>query len=148
MNWWFSHLDAVSYAAGGLLASGVLAWRFSRCKHPSPHYVHAVTRYDEATGADVLQPATYLCYECGKSWPATQRDPAWAPTSTIQKFSGYDEKKAARAFTRAAVEDEQRRFLAAHRGAGDPPALSAVPAPRRRRVHGSNVVDMNSRKPA
>jgi hypothetical protein len=124
----------IAAAATGVL---VAVWRKARCHHPHPHYVR---------GGE--QAAQYVCYECGKRWPAAVRDPAWAPTGVVRKFTGYDEALATRAAQRAAIEDEQRRFLAAHRvhAAG---AHGQTAAPRRgKHRRPSNVVPLNSRKPA
>jgi hypothetical protein len=148
MTWWSTHFLLEVYGiAGAAVAAAILIRWLGRCRHPNPHYIRAVTTAS-ATGQDAVQPARYLCYECGKSWPAAQRDPAWMPTHPVQKFYGYDERKAVRAATRAVVEQEQRRFLAAHRAVPDSPARDLEPARRRKRLRAANVIDLNSRKPA
>ncbi len=150
MSWWLGQLGHALYVIAPALAAAVAltSW-LTRCRHPNPHYVRAVTRPDAATGREVvIQPARYECYECGRSWNATQRDPAWMPTRLTQKFSGYDQSKAVRAATRAAIEQEQRRFLAAHR-IELPAAAAPEPAtPHSRPRRPGHVVDINSRKPA
>lgn len=42
-------------------------------------------------------------------------DSAWKPTGYAYRFDGHDEAKAVQAATRAAVEAENRRLLAAQR---------------------------------
>ena len=75
---------------------GMLAW-LCRCGHPNPHYRREVLCRDPMTGSDeVVEPAVYMCYDCGKTWRATVRDPAWAPTGIKQRFSGYDPALAAK----------------------------------------------------
>ncbi len=131
--------------AAGLAGAVAAAWWVGRCHHPNPHYVRA-----DATSGTVAEPAHYLCYECGRSWPVVQRDPGWTPTGIVQKFSGHDPLKASQALMRATIEAEQRRFLAVNRARVSTTAPVASPRPavtRRRRVP-SNVVDINSRRPA
>jgi hypothetical protein len=146
--------SAFSSAVWGVLAflvvAGLLRW-WTRCRHPSPHYERPLRQRDPVTGVDgEIRPARYTCFDCGKSWRAEQRDPAWAPSRVKQAFRGHDETLASRAAMRAAIVDEQRRFLAANRTA--PPARAADGAsPRRGRVkprRPSNVTDINSRRPA
>ena len=92
MSWWLEE-HAIAVVAAGVVVVNGLAWWLGRCRHPNPHYVQAVSARDPLTGMQVTrQPARYTCYECGRSWVATQRDPAWTPTHVIQKFSGYDEE--------------------------------------------------------
>ena len=94
-----------------LLGASYAVWRLTCCRHPNPHYVRPVVRQDANGHRIEMEPARYICYECGRSWVARQRDAAWHPTSLRHAFSGYDESKAARAATRAGIEEEQRRFL-------------------------------------
>ena len=148
MTWWLGqHIGHSAHVIAPVLAAAAaLALWLARCRHPNPHYLRAVTQPDAATGRKiVIQPARYICYECGRSWEARQRDPAWAPTHLVHKFSGYDEDRARRAVTRAAIEQEQRRFLAANRIERPEAASKAA------RSHGQRnrpVIDINSRKPA
>jgi hypothetical protein len=141
---WFGpllrHMFGITIGLAGMTA---LIWWRTRCRHPNPHYIRAGTCQDDARAEPGGQPAMYECYDCGKRWVVRQRDPAWRPTRLVQKFQGYDESKAKRAATRAAIEQEQRRFLAANRVG--PSSAPAVIAPQRRR---KNVVDIDSRKPA
>lgn len=141
--------SSVVWGVGALLLLvGLLRW-WTRCRHSSPHYERPVRQRDSVTGCDVeVQPARYTCYDCGRSWRATLRDPAWAPTGVRQAFSGHDETLAWRSAMRAAIVDEQRRFLAANRTT---PARSSAPSPRQVRVkvrRTPNVTDINSRRPA
>jgi hypothetical protein len=134
------HMLWVTISLAGIT---VLIWWASRCRHPNPHYIHARTCADDLRAEGGVQPAMYECYDCGKRWVARQRDPAWMPTRLVQKFQGYDESKATRSATRAAIEQEQRRFLAANRlgMSSEPPVVGSQ---RRRK----NVVQIGSRKPA
>ena len=102
---WFEQptVSVVGIAAVLTLLVSLIAWA-RRCRHPNPHYVRAAA-----------EPAHYVCYECGRHWPAEQRDPAWKPTHLLQKFRGYDEIQAVRAAKYAALSEEHRRHLAAHR---------------------------------
>ena len=118
-----------------LIGAGTLSaafWWWTRCRHPNPHYVRADR-----------EPAHYVCYECGRSWVARQRDPAWRPSRVAQKFIGHDERKAAQAARRAAMEEARRRQLAVSRG-----GAAAAPAGRRRTGGQVDVVDITSRRPA
>jgi hypothetical protein len=126
-----------------LIGAGALVQWLARCRHPNPHYLRPIVQYGRG-GAVVVQPASYICYECGKTWPAVSRDPAWSATPVVQKFVGYDEAKVVRAATRASIEEEQRRLLAVNRAAA--PSMPKVKGPRRKRS--SNVVDLHSRRPA
>jgi hypothetical protein len=104
---------AVGSVAVAVWAAALL---LTRCRHPHPHYERAVQRRDPQTGESVVvRPARYECFECGRHWTAVQRDPAWAPSPVVQRFTGYDETQAKRAAMRAAIEEHQRRVLAAHR---------------------------------
>ena len=133
-------------AAACIVAAGLFR-RAIRCRHENPHYVRPVYQHDRMTGSDVLiEPARYTCYDCGRTWPATIRDPAWAPVHVRQRFSGHDEQAAARAATRTAIVDEQRKMLAANRSIPTR-GLGAPPRPRRGR-RASNVTDIHSRRPA
>lgn len=89
----------------GLIAfCGVVAW-LTRCGHPNPHYRRPVLYRDPMTESDeVIEPASYVCYECGKTWLATVRDPAWAPTGIRSRFRGYDPAAAARTAKRLEIE--------------------------------------------
>ena len=106
-----------------LLGASYALWRLTRCRHPNPHYVRPVVRQNANGHTIEVEAARYICYECGRSWVARQRDAAWHPTSLRHTFSGYDESKAAR----AAVEIH-------------PPRTGTT----RRRRH-ANVIDLNSR---
>jgi hypothetical protein len=67
----------------------------------------------------------------------------------VQKFHGYDERKAVRAAKRSALEERQRRFLAVRRtriAAPPKPPIQFDPATPRRRP--TEVVDLSTRKPA
>jgi hypothetical protein len=126
-------------------AFSMVLWRRARCGHPNPHYVRPTTAHD-ATGRTVtVEPARYICYECGQSWVARQRDPAWHPTAIIQRFSGYDPRKAAQAAVRAEAEHAQRRQIAGNRAR---PAAPAAGADQRRQKEPVSVVNIKSRKPA
>ena len=125
-----------------LVASNSHRCRCDRClprhclawpgQHPNPHFQRPVLLRDPVTGSDeVVEPASYTCYECGKSWPAVMRDAAWAPTGIRQSYRGYDAALAERASTRAAIVSEQRQLLAANR-TGPTRAPAAVAAPKRR----------------
>lgn len=121
-----------------------------RCRHPQPHLKRAVTHRDPLTGSDeIVEPASYICYECGKTWLAETRDPAWAPSGVRQSFRGYDPALAQRAATRAAIVNEQRKLLAANRAR--PTRTAPVAAKRRSRGKAwpaANVTDINSKRPA
>jgi hypothetical protein len=146
MEFWNESWIVPAALAAFVAASLVAARRLSRCEHPSPHFVRAGNRIDAATGAnEPASSAHYICYECGRSWPAETHDPAWHPSGVIQKFSGYDQRMAARAATRAAIEADQRRALAGKRS-----DRLDLPGPkvRRARRRVSNVVNIGSRKPA
>jgi len=146
-----SSLAGIYWVTGVLAAFGALIWLYSGCRHPSPHYVRAETRKDNVTGQDVIvRPAQYVCYECGKTWLAQQRDPAWTPTVTVRKFSGYDERKAVRGAKRMAQEERQRRSLAVRRVRPVEPTAAPIQfkpdvAPVRRPTE---VVNLSTRKPA
>jgi hypothetical protein len=144
-------LPAVFWIASTLAIASVVVWRLTRCRHPNPHYVRPVSQQNDLTGQPVVtEPARYVCYECGKSWPARQRDPAWTPSHLVRKFNGYDPNKAVAAATRAAIEEEQRRFLAVNRVVlrlRNTANIPFTPA-RRKRLSTTNVVDLKSRKPA
>jgi hypothetical protein len=128
-----------------IVAASMIRW-LTRCKHPNPHYIRPATT--PPSGAPtVVGAGRYECYECGRTWTA-KTDPAWAPTRLMQKFVGYDEQKIHQAATRAAIEAEQRRILAAHRVARSTPPATAKPASPRRRNRPSNIIDLNSRRPA
>jgi hypothetical protein len=127
--------------------AGLIAW-LRRCRHPNPHYIRPSLAEDPATGHQtVVEPARYECYECGKTWRATVRDAAWAPTRLVQKFSGFDQSRMTRAATRAAIEQEQRTFLAAKR-AEPLKAETPAPATRRNAPRATSVVRFNTRRPA
>ena len=148
MDTGFGFSSAVWGVVAFLVVASLLRW-WTRCRHPSPHYERAVRQRDPVTGVEVeVHPARYTCYDCGKSWRAVLRDPAWAPSGVKQAFRGHDETIASRAAMRAAIVDEQRRFLAANRTT---PARTAAAAPRQARVkvrRPSNITDINSRRPA
>jgi len=135
----------------GLIGFGVAVWRLRRCRHPNPHYVKPILRDDPVAGSvDVVQPASYICYECGRTWIAAQRDPAWRPTALLRKFTGYDANKAGRAATRASIEAEQRRFLADRRAtSASTTVTSGNPAPTRpaKRRRAAKIVELGSHKP-
>jgi hypothetical protein len=116
-------------------AAVALVWWLGRCRHPNPHYVRP-QRSDE--------PGRYCCYECGRSWQVETRDPAWHPTRLVQKFSGFDQTKAAAARSRAAAEASRHQRIALQRGDPARPASQL----RRRPSRHAEVVDLNSRKPA
>jgi hypothetical protein len=145
---------AFGSAAVAVWAAAVL---LTRCRHPHPHYERAVTRVEPQSGEDVVvQPARYECFECGKRWTAVPRDPAWAPSPVVQRFTGYDETQAKRAAMRAAIEEQQRRVLAAHRAepsrrdeaaVGVTEAAAASAPPARPIDRGIRLVSV-SKKPA
>ncbi len=144
-------LASIFWVTGALVGTGALIWLFSGCKHPNPHYVRQETAQDDATGDEiVVHPAHYCCYECGKTWLAEQRDPAWTASAVVQKFDGYDERKAVRAAKRIAVEERQRRVLADRRvrpiEVAAPIQFKTGATSRRRRA--TDVVAIGSRKPA
>jgi len=129
---------------------GTLSW-LCRCRHPHPHYKRASTLRDSLTGSDeIVEPASYICYECGKTWLAEVRDPAWAPSGVRQSFHGYDASLAERATTRAAIVSEQRKLLAANRTGPTrtTPAAAARRRARRKAWPAASVTDINSRRPA
>ncbi|HUL74129.1 MAG TPA: hypothetical protein VLT86_13565 [Vicinamibacterales bacterium] len=143
----------IYWVAGALVGLGafMLIWKQGGCRHPNPHYIRQGTQLNDVTGEVVVRPAQYCCYECGKTWPAEQRDPAWSATGLVQKFEGYDEKKARRGAKRMASEERQRRALAARRvqpvePAPTPIQFAAPSAPRRPQP--TEVVSLRSRKPA
>lgn len=145
-------LLGIYWVTGALAAFGALIWLFGGCRHPNPHYIRPEVRRDDVTGEEVVvQPAQYCCYECGKTWLATQRDPAWTATATVQKFSGYDEKKAVRGVARMAREERQRRFLASRRTPVSEPVRSPIafkPEAQQKRQRPTEVVNLSTRKPA
>lgn len=148
MTW---NIGLVSLVAKALAVSDAAARRLKFCRHPHPQYLKAEVARTESDGTVVAgSPAHYRCNDCGRSWAVIQRDPAWAPTGIVQKFSGHDPTKATSAIMRATIEAEQRRFLAANRTTIPKPALPAPSsAARRRRRLPSNVVEIGSRrKPA
>jgi hypothetical protein len=149
---WLHPFSAVFWIASALAIASAVVWRLTRCRHPNPHYVRPVSQLNELTGQSVvIEPARYVCYECGRSWPARQRDPAWTSSHLVRTFSGYDPNKAIAAATRAAIEEEQRRFLAVNRGVPrqrDAANTPFRPATRRKRLSTTKVVDLKSRKPA
>jgi hypothetical protein len=146
-----SSLSGIFWVTSVLGAFGALIWLYSGCRHPSPHYVRAETRKDDVTGEEMtVRPAQYVCYECGKMWLAQQRDPAWTPSVTVRKFSGYDERKAVRGAKRMAQEERQRRTLAGRRVRPVGPAAAPIQfkpevTPARRPTE---VVNLSTRKPA
>ena len=82
-------LGSIYWVTGAVASFGALIWLFKGCRHPNPHFVKQETRRDETTGDEVVvHAAHYCCYECGKSWLAKQRDPAWTPSAIVQKFHG------------------------------------------------------------
>jgi hypothetical protein len=141
-------LGSIYWVTGALAGVSALIWLFKGCRHPNPHFVKQETRRDEATGEEVVHPAHYCCYECGKTWLARQRDPAWTASPLVQKYHGYDERKAVRAAKRSVLEERQRRFLAVRRigGPAPKPPIQFDPTPARRRP--TEVVDLSTRKPA
>jgi hypothetical protein len=130
---WLRDVWQMSAIAAGLIGLVGIVYRLSRCRHPNPHYQR--------------EPPSYICYECGKTWSATVRDNAWAPTGIRQSFRGYDPALAARASTRAAIVSEQQKLLAASRT-----GPTRTPAPKRRARRkvwtAQNVTDINTRRPA
>jgi hypothetical protein len=87
----------------GLVA---LAWRY-RCLHRGPlSLLPAVTDF---TGHRL--PARWFCDRCGQAWPALFDH----ETKPVQKFVGYDEKKASMAIERAQVLEDQKRTIAMQR---------------------------------
>jgi transposase-like protein len=130
----------------------VVAYRVSqwitRCRHTNPHYVRPIHRRDPSGMLVEIEPARYTCFDCGKTWRAELRDPAWAATGVKQIFEGHDEGAAARAATRAVIVEAQRTFLAANRAA--PTRSTAAPGrhARARRRRPANVTDIHSRRPA
>jgi hypothetical protein len=103
----------------GLVA---LAWRF-RCLHRGPlSLLPAVTDF---TGEKL--PARWYCDRCGRSWPAQFEH----ETKPIQKYIGYDEKKAAAAIERAQTLEDQKRSIAMQRA-----GLRQARIVRRKRVAG------------
>ena len=132
--------------AAFIALTGLFRWAI-RCRHQSPHYLRPVYQHDPRTGTDVLiEPARYTCYDCGRTWRMTLRDPAWAPVHVKQVFSGHDEHAAARAATRTAIVNEQRKILAATRSI--PTRGLDAPYRSRRSRRAANVMDINSRRPA
>ena len=152
MEWLPNLLPVIAIGAGVIAVCLVIVW-LARCRHPNPHFQRPVLLRDPVTGSDeVVEPASYTCYECGKSWPAVMRDAAWAPTGIRQSYRGYDAALAERASTRAAIVSEQRQLLAANR-TGPTRAPAAVAAPKRRGrrkawAAAANVTDINTRRPA
>jgi len=103
-----------------LVALVALAWRF-RCLHRGPlSLLPAVTDF---TG--VKLPARWYCDRCGRSWAAEFQH----ETKPVQKFVGYDEKKAGQAIERAQMLEDQRRSIALLRA-----VLRQTRIVRRRRV--------------
>jgi len=103
-----------------LVGLAALAWRF-RCLHSGPlSLLPAVTEF---TGEKL--PARWYCDRCGRSWPAEFLH----ETRPVQKFVGYDEKKAGLAIERAQMLDDQRRSIAMQRA-----GLRQTRIVRRRRV--------------
>ncbi len=144
-------LATMFLVTGALAGVGILMWLTSGCRHSNPHYVRPETRRDETGKEVVVHPAQYCCYECGKTWIAEQRDPAWSASAVSQRFEGYDERKAVRAAKRIAVEERQRRMLADRRvrsaeAAASPIQFRSGMTARRRRP--TEVVEITSRKPA
>jgi len=146
------HLFGGIYWVAGVVAGvSVWIWRRGGCRHPNPHYIRQETRRNEQGEDIVVQPAQYCCYECGKTWPATQRDPAWSPTAIVQKFRGYDERKALKGAKRMVVEERRRRVLAARRVQPAEPIAAPIQfktGQTLRRAQPSEVVSLSSRKPA
>jgi hypothetical protein len=123
-----------------VIAFGVVAALFAwlgRCRHPNPHFVRG-------TG----ESADYVCYECGRSWPAQVRDSAWAPTRLIPKFEGHDEAMASRAAARAAIAEQQRRMIAVRRAGKFDRALPALGRGSQHQLTRSRIVEMTPRKRA
>jgi hypothetical protein len=144
MEWLRDIWPLATIVPGCIALFGVFAW-LARCRHPNPHYQREVVCRDPMTESDeVIEPATYICYECGKTWRVTVRDPAWAPTGIRQRFSGYDPALAARAAKRVEVQRLVDELLVKA-----PPAAGT--AKRRRPLKASaepNVTDINTRRPA
>ena len=140
MEWLRVVLPMSAIITGAIGLFGIYFW-LSRCRHPNPHFHRAVTPDG---------PATYTCYECGKTWRATQRDAAWAPTGIRQRFTGSDPALAERASTRAAIVSQQQRLLAATRTGPSRTAPVAISKKRARRKAwlAPNVTDINTRRPA
>jgi hypothetical protein len=143
---WLPGAAAIAAVLIGIYAA--FSW-LARCRHPNPHYRRAVTQQNPVTGShEVVEPASYICYDCGRTWPAEVRDPAWAPSGIRQTFAGYDEALAERAATRAAIVGEQRQLLAANRTGptrGEPVGKKRA---RRGKWRAANVTDINTRRPA
>ena len=83
---WLRDVWPLSTIVFGFIAlCGVCAW-LSRCSHPNPHYRRQVLYRDPMTESDeVIEPASYVCYECGKTWSATVRDPAIRDVHLLRK---------------------------------------------------------------
>jgi hypothetical protein len=93
-------------SAPALVVLVALAWRF-RCLHRGPlSLLPAVTDF---MGEKL--PARWYCDRCGRSWPAQFEH----ETRPVQKFVGYDEKKASMAIERAQMLEDQRRSIAMQR---------------------------------
>jgi hypothetical protein len=93
-------------ALGGI-AAGLVIWQLSRCRHTPPLALLPPTLDEHGE----RQPARWYCDRCGKTWTAVfehDRVP-------IQRFTGYDQTKAAAAAKRAAELAERQQALALKR---------------------------------
>jgi len=106
-------LTAVGWIAGGVLlaaglaaATGVGFW-LAGCRHPGP--LALLPSVVDASGQ--RQPARWCCHDCGATWPTALDDSA-AP---VQRFAGFDQKKAADAARRATDLERRQRELAIRR---------------------------------
>jgi hypothetical protein len=142
---WLRDVWPLSTIVFGFIAfCGVAVW-LNRCGHPNPHYRREVLYRDPMTESDeVIEPACYVCYECGKTWRATVRDPAWAATGIRLKFRGYDAELAARAAKRLELDRLVNGLLVE--------ATSPATASKRRRPRkawgDAHEADVNTRRPA
>ena len=110
LSWWW-----LGPATG---VAAVVAVGLNRCRHPYPALQPAM-RDD---GGD-LQPARWLCHDCGRSWPAVfERE-----TRPVLRYGGFEQHKAIEAARRADELDARRRALAVDRAGL--PSLRSVPGP-------------------
>ena len=85
---WLRDVWPLSTIIFGFIAlCGVVAW-LSRCGHPNPHYRREVVYRDPMTESDeVIEPASYICYECGRTWRATVGAPPPARLPSVREKS-------------------------------------------------------------
>jgi|SRR5579863_3326756 len=125
-----------SVAAGASVVA-LVVWQLMKCRHRQP--LGLLPPVMNERGEQV--PARWYCDECGQSWPAMFE----RGRGPVQRFTGYDQSKAAEAAKRAGELEERTRALALRRSGINRPVAAAKtrvrPAPPLKPVsiHGRRI---------